>query len=175
MAGQAVLATGGTGGIGEAIALGPAAMGARLAITGRDRGRAPGAAVEIRAADGQVEVFVADLSAQSEVRRLAGEVLQRLSRIDVLVNNAGGFWNTRYVTADGFERTSSLNHLAPFLTTNLTPAFGAGSGLVVIGAVYLGVGMQAGPTASAVLLYRLATYWLPGWLCWRSLQHRGYM
>jgi undecaprenyl-diphosphatase len=41
-----------------------------------------------------------------------------------------------------------------------------------------GVGMQPGPAVSAVLLYRLATYWLPvlpGWLCWRSLQHRGYV
>ena len=59
--------------------------------------------------------------------------------------------------------------------TNLTRAFGAGHGLVVIGAVYLGVGMQAGPAVSAVLLYRLATYWRPGWLCWLSLRHRGYM
>ena len=84
-------------------------------------------------------------------------------------------------------------------------AFGGGPGLIVLGAVYLGaaalaaaaptpgglgaieaalvagltgVGMQAGPAVSAVLLYRLATYWLPvlpGWLCWRSLQHRGYV
>jgi glycosyltransferase 2 family protein len=84
-------------------------------------------------------------------------------------------------------------------------AFGGGPGLVVLGAVYLGaaalaavaptpgglgaieaalvagltgVGMQAGPAVSAVLLYRLATYWLPvlpGWLCWRSLQHREYV
>jgi len=84
-------------------------------------------------------------------------------------------------------------------------AFGAGPGLVVTGAVYLaaaalaaaaptpgglgaieaalvagltGAGMQPGPAVSAVLLYRLATYWLPvlpGWLCWRSLQHRGYV
>ena len=75
---------------------------------------------EIRAAGGgQVDVFVADLSAQSEVRRLADEVLQRLSRIDVLVNNVGGYWNTRHVTADGLERTFALNHLAPFLLTNL--------------------------------------------------------
>ena len=59
--------------------------------------------------------------------------------------------------------------------TNLTRAFGAGPGLVVIGAVYLGVGMQAGPAVSAVLLYQLATYWLPGWLCRRSLPHQGYM
>jgi NAD(P)-dependent dehydrogenase (short-subunit alcohol dehydrogenase family) len=120
MAGRTVLVTGGTGGIGKATALGLARMGAHLAITGRDRERTEGAAGEIRAAGGgQVEVFVADLSSQSEVRRLAGEVLQRLSRIDVLVNNVGGYWHTRHVTADGLERTFALNHLAPFLLTNL--------------------------------------------------------
>jgi NAD(P)-dependent dehydrogenase (short-subunit alcohol dehydrogenase family) len=66
-----------------------------------------------------VEVFVADLSSQAQVRRLAIEILQRLSRIDVLVNNVGGYWDTRHVTADGLERTFALNHLAPFLLTNL--------------------------------------------------------
>ena len=120
MAGRTVLVTGGTGGIGRATALGLAEMGAYLAITGRDRGRAEAAAREIRAVAGRrVEVFVADLSVQAEVRRLAGEVLQCLSRIDVLVNNAGGYWNTRHVTADGLERTFALNHLAPFLLTCL--------------------------------------------------------
>jgi retinol dehydrogenase 14 len=119
MAGRTVLVTGGTGGIGRATALGLATMGAHLAITGRDRGRTEGSAREIRAAGGQVEVFVADLSSQSQVRRLADEVLQRLPRVDVLVNNVGGYWNTRHVTADGLERTFALNHLAPFLLTNL--------------------------------------------------------
>jgi retinol dehydrogenase 14 len=120
MAGRTVLITGGSGGIGRATALGLAAMGAHLAIVGRDRGRTEDAAREIRAASGgHVDVFVADLSAQSEVRRLAGEVLRRLSRVDVLVNNVGGYWNTRHVTADGLERTFALNHLAPFLLTNL--------------------------------------------------------
>src|SRR5919199_244304 len=120
MAGKTVLVTGATGGIGRATALGLAAMGAHLAITGRDRGRTEGAAREIRAAGGgQVDVFVADLSSQSEVRRLADEVLQRLSRIDVLVNNVGGYWHTRHATADGLERTFAVNHLAPFLLTEL--------------------------------------------------------
>lgn len=91
LAGRTVLVTGGTSGIGRATALGLATMGAHLAITGRDRGRTKSAAREIRAAGGgQVDVFVADLSSQSEVRRLADEVLQGLSRIDVLVNNVGG-------------------------------------------------------------------------------------
>ncbi|HET6625418.1 MAG TPA: SDR family oxidoreductase [Nocardioidaceae bacterium] len=120
MAGRTVLVTGGTGGIGRATALGLAAMGAEVAITGRDRARTEQAARAIRrAVGGQVQGFVADLSSQSEVRRLAAEVLQRLSGVDVLVNNVGGFWNSRHVTADGLEHTFALNHLAPFLLTNL--------------------------------------------------------
>jgi NAD(P)-dependent dehydrogenase (short-subunit alcohol dehydrogenase family) len=120
MAGRTVLVTGGTGGIGRATALGLAAMGAHLAITGRDRGRTESAAREICAAGGGlVDVFVADLSSQAQVRRLADDVLQGLPRIDVLINNVGGYWNTRHVTADGLERTFALNHLAPFLLTNL--------------------------------------------------------
>ena len=87
---------GGTAGIGRAAALGLAAMGAHLAIAGRDRPRADGVAREINAVGGgNVDVFVADLSSQPEVRRLADQVLQRLSRIDVLINNAGGYRNTR--------------------------------------------------------------------------------
>jgi retinol dehydrogenase 14 len=120
MAGKTVLITGGTAGIGKATALGLATMGAHVAITGRDPARTEAAAGEIHAAGGgQVDAFVADLSSQSEVRRLAGEVLQRLSRIDVLVNNAGGYWNTRHITVDGLEHTLALNHLAPFLLTHL--------------------------------------------------------
>jgi retinol dehydrogenase-14 len=120
MAGRTVLVTGGTAGIGRATALGLATMGAHLAITGRERGRTEDAASEIRAAGGgQVDVFVADMSSQSQLRRLADEVLQSLPRLDVLVNNVGGYWNTRHVTADGLERTFALNHLAPFLLTNL--------------------------------------------------------
>jgi retinol dehydrogenase 14 len=120
LAGRTVLITGATSGIGRATALGLARMGARVAITGRDRIRTEDTAREIRsAASGRVDAFVADLSAQSEVRRLATEMLQNLSRIDVLINNVGGYWNTRHITVDGLERTFALNHLAPFLLTNL--------------------------------------------------------
>jgi retinol dehydrogenase 14 len=120
MANKTVLVTGSTSGIGKATAVALAAMGADLAITGRDRGRTENTARELRAAGGaQVEVFVADLSSQAEVRRLADEVLRTLPRVDVLVNNVGGYWNTRHVTADGLERTFALNHLAPFLLTSL--------------------------------------------------------
>ena len=120
MAGRTVLVTGATSGIGRATALGLATMGAHVAIAGRDRGRTENAAREISGAGGRnVEVFVADLSSQAQVRRLASEVLEGLPRIDVLVNNVGGYWSSRHVTADGLERTFALNHLAPFLLTNL--------------------------------------------------------
>ena len=102
MAGRTVLVTGGTGGIGKATARGLAAMGAQVGITGRDRKRAESAAREIAEVGGEpVHVFVADLSAQSQGRRLADDVLDRLPRLDVLVNNVGGYWNTRHLTADG--------------------------------------------------------------------------
>jgi NAD(P)-dependent dehydrogenase (short-subunit alcohol dehydrogenase family) len=121
MTGKTVLVTGGTFGIGKATATGLAALGARVGITGRDTGRAEAAAAEIRAASGHpaIDVFAADMSAQAEVRRLAAEVLDTYPRLDVLVNNVGGFWAHRHVTADGLEHTFALNHLGPFLLTNL--------------------------------------------------------
>src|SRR5688500_14660742 len=112
MSGRTVLVTGGTSGIGRATAVGLARLGARIAITGRDRSRATDAVREIHAAGGgHVEAFIADLSVQAQVRLLAAEALERLDRIDVLVNNVGGYWHTRHITADGLEHTFALNHL----------------------------------------------------------------
>lgn len=120
MAGRTVLITGGTAGIGKATALGLSTMGANVAVTGRDGDRADAAAAEIGAAGGgRVDVFIADLSSQAQVRRLADQVLYAFPRVDVLVNNAEEYWNTRLLTADGLEHTFALNHLAPFLLTTL--------------------------------------------------------
>ena len=69
-----------------------------------------------------MDPFAADLSSQAEVRRLAAAVLDAYPRLDVLVNNVGGFWAHRHITADGLERTFAVNHLAPFLLTD--PAAG---------------------------------------------------
>jgi NAD(P)-dependent dehydrogenase (short-subunit alcohol dehydrogenase family) len=66
-----------------------------------------------------VDAFAADMSSQAEVRRLAREVLHTYPRLDVLVNNVGGFWATRRCTADGLEHTFAVNHLAGFLLTDL--------------------------------------------------------
>ena len=101
MAGKTVLVTGGTGGIGAGHRRRPRRLGARVGITGRDRSRAEAAAGTDRATGRQpvVDVFAADLSSQAEVRRLAAEVLAAYPRLDVLVNNVGGFWATRHITA----------------------------------------------------------------------------
>jgi retinol dehydrogenase 14 len=121
MAGKRVLVTGGTGGIGKATATGLAALGARVGIVGRDLQRAQAAAADIvhESGNSSVDIFVADMSVQAEVRRLAAEVLDRYPYLDVLINNVGGFWATRHTTVDGLEHTFAVNHLAPFLLTNL--------------------------------------------------------
>lgn len=119
MQGKICLITGATQGIGKATALGLAQQGATVALVGRDAGRTQATADEIRQACSQasVETFLADLSLQSEVRRLAAEVKHRFARLDLLVNNAGAIFQKREVTAEGFEKTWALNHLAYFLLT----------------------------------------------------------
>ena len=120
---KTVLVTGATQGIGKATAIGLARMGARVAIVGRDRARSQQAGRDIEAAGASkgagVDIFVADLASQAQVRRLADQVMSRLPRLDVLINNVGGYWGTRHVTEDGLEHTFALNYLAPYLLTRL--------------------------------------------------------
>ena len=121
MGGKTVLITGGTSGIGKAAALALAAMGANVVVVGRSPERGERALEEIKAQsrNESVELMVADLSAQAEVRRLAEEFLESHDRLDVLVNNAGLVQSRRTETPDGIETTLAINHLAPFLLTNL--------------------------------------------------------
>jgi NAD(P)-dependent dehydrogenase (short-subunit alcohol dehydrogenase family) len=116
-----VLLTGATRGIGQAAAVALASEGAELALVGRDADRVAAVADEARAAGGGAAVHehVADLMLMSEVRRLAEEVRTAYERINVLANNAGALFASRKETSEGLERTFALNHLAPFLLTNL--------------------------------------------------------
>jgi retinol dehydrogenase 14 len=121
MGGKTVLITGGTSGIGKATAVALAAMDANVVITGRNAERGEAAVEEIkdRSHSDSVELMLADLSVQSEVRRLAETFLARHDRLDVLANNAGLVQSKRTETLDGIETTLAINHLAPFLLTNL--------------------------------------------------------
>ena len=121
MKGKICLITGATSGIGKVTALELARMGATVVISGRNPQRCADTVAFIRTATGNaaVEQLVADLSSQAEIRRMAAEFKQRFPRLDVLVNNAGGFFMKREITVDGFEMTWALNHLSYFLLTHL--------------------------------------------------------
>jgi retinol dehydrogenase-14 len=90
-------------------------------MVGRDPGRTAAALADVKARSGSGEVssLLCDFSSQAAIRALAGEVLSRLDRLDVLVNNAGAVNKTRRLTVDGIERTFAVNHLGYFLLTNL--------------------------------------------------------
>jgi NAD(P)-dependent dehydrogenase (short-subunit alcohol dehydrogenase family) len=116
-----VVITGATRGIGRAAAIELAGKGAEVAVVGRERERVDAVADEARAAGGgaPVHAYVADLTLMASVRELAEQLRAAHERIDVLANNAGALFASRKVTSEGFERTFALNHLAPFLLTNL--------------------------------------------------------
>jgi NAD(P)-dependent dehydrogenase (short-subunit alcohol dehydrogenase family) len=116
-----VLITGATRGIGRAAAIELARRGAEIALVGREPERVQETAREARASGGGAPVHehVTDLMLMAEVRTLAAEIKNRYRRIDVLANNAGAMFGSRDETSEGLERTFALNHLAPFLLTNL--------------------------------------------------------
>jgi NAD(P)-dependent dehydrogenase (short-subunit alcohol dehydrogenase family) len=121
MSGKVCLITGGSSGIGKATALGLANKGASVVMVGRDRSRGEAAATEIIEKSGNelVDVMLADLSSQESIRQLAQDFADRYGRLHVLINNAGVFISRRTLTVDGIETTFAVNHLAPFLLTNL--------------------------------------------------------
>jgi retinol dehydrogenase 12 len=121
MVGKNVLVTGGNTGIGLETAAGLAAQGARVVITARDPVKGKDAVEEIRKRhpDADVDVMELDLSRLADVRSFAKDFSARYSKLDVLVNNAGLVLDKRSVTEDGFETTFQVNHLGPFLLTNM--------------------------------------------------------
>jgi len=121
MTGKTVIITGGNSGIGLETAVALARAGATTLITARDEGRGAAAVTDIRSRSGNSEVglVVFDLASLASVREGAADIKDRCPRIDVLVNNAGLVLTERQETVDGFETTFAVNHLGPFLLTEL--------------------------------------------------------
>lgn len=115
------LVTGATSGIGEATARALATLGAQVLVHGRSNEKCGRIVHEIKTDTGNnsVEPICADFASLADVRALATKVRTRVSRLDVLVNNAGGTVPKRTLTRDGLEYTFAVNHLAPYLLTRL--------------------------------------------------------
>ncbi len=137
MKGKVCVVTGATSGIGEVAAIDLARQGARVLIVGRSAERCAATLERVRDAAGgdpsMAESFVADLSSQAEVRRVADDIGARCDRLDVLLNNAGGMFLSRTESVDGIEMTLALNHLSYFLLTDrLLPLLKAGASSRII-------------------------------------------
>jgi NAD(P)-dependent dehydrogenase (short-subunit alcohol dehydrogenase family) len=119
--GKTVVITGANSGLGKAASAALAAQGAHIVMICRspERGRAAQAEIKAESGSDAVDLILADLAVQAEVRRAAEAIMQAYPRLDVLMNNAAVWVNTRKVTPDGIELQLAVNHLAPFLLTNL--------------------------------------------------------
>lgn len=119
--GKFALVTGGTSGIGNAIAVGLAREGAAISLLARDpaRGRATIGSIQSRVRGAAVEVIPADLASQASVRQAAAEFVAKHPRLDILVCSAGVFHKVRSETVDGIEATFAVNYLSHFLLANL--------------------------------------------------------
>ena len=119
--GKTCLITGATQGIGRVTARELAPLGPHLLIVARDKKRGAELVDELKKSSGNpnIELFIADLSIQADVRRLAAEVMAKHKQLHLLLNNAGALFTTRQLTPDGYETTFALNHLGYFLLTDL--------------------------------------------------------
>jgi len=116
---KTILVTGATNGIGKVTARELARMGASVVIVGRNPAKTQETVREIKTAAGhdRVDYLLGDLSVMAEVARVADEYRAKYNRLDVLVNNAGAYYQQRQMSKDGLEMTFALNHMSYFIMT----------------------------------------------------------
>ncbi|MCO6478095.1 MAG: SDR family oxidoreductase [Phaeodactylibacter sp.] len=115
------IVTGATSGLGLETARELSGRGATVVLLGRNPEKGKAAMEDIRAGqpDARLEFLAVDVSAQQQIREVAGKISARYPRVDVLVNNAGTWFSKRTFTEDGIEAVFAVNHLAYFLLTHL--------------------------------------------------------
>ena len=120
MNGKVCLVTGATDGIGKVSARVLAELGAKVIIVGRNPEKSAIVLDELKSKSGNenIDLLMADLAVMQEVRDLAEQVISRYDRLDVLLNNVGGYFTKHKITSDGLEMTFALNHMSYFLLTN---------------------------------------------------------
>ena len=109
---KTIVITGASDGIGAAAARRLRQNGDNVVVIGRSQSKTAAVAAELDA-----DHFVVDFADLSQVRALAQKLSSQYTRIDVLLNNAGGMSTKIYLTPDGYEHTYQVNYLAPFLLT----------------------------------------------------------
>lgn len=121
LAGQTIVLTGGTSGIGEAAAEQYALLGAQLVIVARDKQKAEATAQALTRKTGntQIDVVIADLGERDSAQAAAHTLLERYPRIDTLIHNAGALFNTRKRASNDHDLTVELMVITPFLFTCL--------------------------------------------------------
>ncbi len=116
-----ILITGGNAGIGLATAIALAQKGATIYIVSRSKEKAEAAITKIKteSKNNDIHYFIADLSSQKSIRNLVQEINKKLTKLDVLINNAGGVFSDFQLSEDGIEMTLATNHFSFFLLTHL--------------------------------------------------------
>ena len=117
--GKLAVVTGSNTGIGRETAKGLAARGARVVLACRNVKHAQEVVTEIENAGGLAEVMELDLQSFASVRQFAAALAAKYPKLDILVNNAGVAFQPKQMTKDGEEQVMQVNHLSPFLLTNL--------------------------------------------------------
>src|SRR3990167_6157395 len=115
------LVTGANSGIGKEIALSLATAGVHVIMVCRNaiKGKAALEEIEAKSGSNAIDLLIADLSSQTDIRLLAKTIHERYSKINILINNAGLVLSKRMLSADNIEMTLATNYLGPFLLTQL--------------------------------------------------------
>ncbi len=133
MQGKTVVVTGATSGIGQVAALELARMGARVVFTARNAAKGAATLERLRAANPAAEpaMVLGDLSLIAGMKAAGVALAAEAPEIDVLINNAGAFFEKREVTSDGLERTFAVNHMAYFVITEMLRPHLSGAARIV--------------------------------------------